>query len=94
MVEETYTSTLIGIYLHVADGIAATVIVTFKALYARSDGCIGFALQVDVGHLGDMDFAVAGHLNIIIYRFQVCRGFYLEGRLCGSLSSQILYACR
>ena len=94
VVEKTYASPLIGIYLHVADDIAATIVVTFKALYAGSDGCERLAIQVDVSHLLDMDFAVLGHLDILIDRLQVSRGFHLERRFFCSLTCQIYYACR
>ena len=45
---------------------SATVVVTLKARHTGSDGRECLAIQVDVGRLLDIDFAVARQTDILI----------------------------
>ena len=88
--EYTYCQVLgCRLYLTIADDVTATVIVAFKALYAGSNRGKERTLHVDAVALLDVDFAVAGHADILIDRIQVVNTGHQEGLFLGAFSFQI-----
>ena len=76
----------VGINRHIADDIAATVIVAFETLHAGSQWSEGLACHVDAVNLLDIDFAVASQSDISINRLQVVQTFHLERVVFSSLT--------
>ena len=77
VVEESHILALVVQHLHIPDDMAATVIVSFKAVDTCSDGHHQRVLQVDVGSLSNVEVAPLHDADGQDKRLQILWGSYL-----------------